>query len=428
VGRVLIIAYHFPPCTGSSGLLRTLKFSHFLPQFGWNPVVLTLQPHAYELVDERGNESIPTHVPVVRAFALDTKRHLGYRGVFLRWMALPDRWVTWLLGAVPTGLRAIRRHKVDVLFSTFPITTAVLVGLMLHRFSGKPWIVDLRDSMTEDDYPRNARERRVRRWIERQAMRCASRVIFTTPSARRMYLERYPHLPSEKCLVIPNGYDEDDFASLPVRGTGPVPAGRPLRLLHTGIMYPEERDPRPFFRALARLKRVGRVDATNLRICFRASGFEELYQTYIEELGIADLIELLPHVPYLQSLRDCAECEGLLLFQAASCDHQIPAKAYEYLRLQKPIFAMTTHVGDTGYLLLETGGATIVHPADEEEIHSVFPDFLAAVRRGTHPLAELQIVERYARRSQAEALAKCLDDLKVCKPVSARRKVENFES
>src|SRR5579885_2273403 len=32
--NVLIIAFHFPPQRGSSGLLRTLKFCRYLPEFG----------------------------------------------------------------------------------------------------------------------------------------------------------------------------------------------------------------------------------------------------------------------------------------------------------------------------------------------------------------------------------------------------------
>src|SRR5882762_736658 len=104
---VLIVAFHFPPQAGSSGQLRALKFCRYLPEFGWQPSVLTLNPKAYEAIDARSEKTISPNVPVYRAFALDTKRHLGFRGAYLDWMALPDRWVTWLLGAIPTGLRAI---------------------------------------------------------------------------------------------------------------------------------------------------------------------------------------------------------------------------------------------------------------------------------------------------------------------------------
>jgi glycosyltransferase involved in cell wall biosynthesis len=404
---VLMVAYHFPPQTGSSGLLRTLKFSRYLPDLGWQPVIVTAHPRAYESTDPRAEKSLPDDLPVSHAFALDTKKHLSFRGAYPDFLALPDRWASWVLGGVPAGLLAIRKHRAEILFTTFPICSAVLIGLILHRLTGKPWIVDLRDSMTEDTYPRDPRTRRLWRWIERHAIRRAARVIFTTPSTRRMYLERYPDLDTQKCLVISNGYDEEDFTALSLHQHA-LDAEKPLRLLHTGTLYPDERDPRPFFRAVSRLKSEGRISKENLQIAFRAPGSENLYRTILDEMNVADIVQLQPHIPYLQSLQECADADALLLFQAANCDHQIPAKAYEYLRVQRPVFALTTQTGDTANLLNETGGATIVDLASADDIHRAFPPFLDAIRAGKHPVVDRSRLERYARHNQARDLAACL--------------------
>ena len=90
-----------------------------------------------------------------RVFALDTQRHLSFRGRYPRALALPDRWVSWCLGAILSGYRTIRREKCDVILTTFPIASAVLIGWILHRLTGTPWVADFRDSMTEPDYPRD---------------------------------------------------------------------------------------------------------------------------------------------------------------------------------------------------------------------------------------------------------------------------------
>ena len=409
---MLIVAFHFPPQAGSSGQLRALKFCRYLPEFGWQPSVLTLNARAYEAIDARGEKAIPPGTPVYHAFALDTKRHLGFRGAYLDFMALPDRWVSWLLGAIPAGLHAIRKQHASIILSTFPIASAVLVGYALHRITGKPWVVDLRDSMTEAGYPREPRMRRVWLWLERQAVRRASRIIFTADSTRRMYLERYPGLSPDKLLVISNGFDEEDFRAFLTSATPPIVEFRPLRLLHTGLIYPEERDPRPFFRALSRLKKENRISKTSLQIAFRASGAEDLYRSLLQENDIADIIELQPHVPYAQALQECFAADGLLLFQAANCNHQIPAKAYEYLRLRKPIFALTTQTGDTAALLKEVGGSSIVDLANEEDIYRGLPQFLSSLQNASHQLPDTVAIQRYARRNQAEQLARCLSELK----------------
>jgi glycosyltransferase involved in cell wall biosynthesis len=265
--------------------------------------------------------------------------------------------------------------------------------------------------MTEDDYPRDTLTRRSYRWIERKTIKHSSGLVFTTPSTQRMYLGRYPNLPAERCLVIPNGYDEEDFKEL-MTSEHPIQSdGQPLRLLHAGVIYPDDRDPRPFFRALSGLKKAGRVNGKTLAVDLRASGSEGYYSTLLKELEIEDLIHLLPPLPYTQALQECAAADALLLFQAASCNHQIPAKVYEYLRLGKPILALTSHQGDTAALLRETGGATIVDLSDERVIYSDLAHFLSAVRDGTHSLPHANSVETYARHNQALDLARHLSQL-----------------
>jgi glycosyltransferase involved in cell wall biosynthesis len=408
---VLIVAFHFPPYGTGSGILRILKFCRYLPEFDWQPVVLTANTRAYERIDPSLLRDIPPSVPVVRAFALDTQRHLSIKNRYLLLTALPDRWATWFLPAVAQGLSFIRKKRVKVIFSTYPIATAVLIGLALHKLTGLPWVVDFRDSMTEDDYPRDPLVRRISRWIEKKAVANASRLIFTAASTLDMYRKRYPSLPAEKCLLISNGYDEEDFHWLAKRSAMPESRPGPVRLLHLGVIYPSERDPRPFFRAVARWKKDRPAESPDPQISLRASGSEDFYVQILRELKIDDVIHLLPSIAYPEALREAAASDGLLLFQAANCDHQIPAKVYEYLRIGKPILALTTQTGDTAALLKETGGATIVDLADEQAIYEALPVFLNAVRSGKHSIADLDRVEKYNRRNQAGALAACLSTL-----------------
>ena len=407
-----MVAYHYPPCFGSSGVLRTLKFSRYLGAAGWQPLILTVHPRAYPETSAAQLREIPADVTVERAWAVDAARHLAVRGRYPRRLALPDRWASWWLGAVPAGLRLARRYRPQALWSTFPIPTAHRIGATLHRLTGLPWVADFRDSMTEEHYPRDPALRRAYLRIERRAVEHADRLVFTADSTRSMYLKRYPALRGERCLVIPNGYDEADFAALdPAATPAPAAAGRPVTLVHAGLVYPEERDPRPFFRALAALQAAGTVGPGRLRVDLRAPGSEDDYRAMLAELGIQEIVRLLPALPYRQALEECARADGLLLMQGPACNHQIPAKAYEYLRLRRPILALTSHEGDTAALLRDAGGATIVDLMDQEALRRAVPAFLAALQGGRHPLPSEDRVRGYARHDQARQLAACLDGL-----------------
>lgn len=405
--NVLVVAFHFPPMGGSSGLLRSLKFARYLPEHGWQPTILTAHPRVYDRLDESGLAAVPEDVRVIRAFALDTKKHLAIRSRYPGLLAMPDRWVSWAAGAIPAGLAAIRRHEVDVVFSTYPIATAVLVGLALKRLSGRPWVADFRDPMTEEDFPPDPRTRRAHAWIEARAVRHAARLVYTTDSTRLDQLRLHPGIGDGRSLVISNGYDEDDFRDLDTRATRAP--GAPLRLVHGGVIYPHDRDPRPLFRALRRMREQSLIDAGRVRIELRGSSLDASVQSLVTELGIDDIVHFLPPIPYRESLADAAAADGLIVMQGESCDRQIPAKVYEYLRLGKPIFALTTDAGETATLLRRTGGATVARLADEEDIAPKLADYLAGVDGGEHPRPAPERVAEYARSHQAALLAQCLD-------------------
>lgn len=405
-----MIAYHYPPCFGSSGVLRTLKFSRYLAAAGWSPIVLTVHPRAYPETSPAQLREIPADVPVRRAWAVDAARHLAIRGRHLRRLALPDRWASWWLGGVAAGLGLVRQYQPLALWSTYPIPTAHRIGATLQRLTGLPWVADFRDSMTEDHYPRDPALRRAYLRIERRTVARAARLVFTAESTRAMYLKRYSTLTGQACQVIANGYDEADFAGLDAIAPAPPAADRPLTLVHAGVIYPEERDPRPFFRALAALRKSGELQPGSLRVDLRAPGSEDDYRALIAELEIEEIVRLLPALPYRQALEECARADGLLLMQGPSCNHQIPAKAYEYLRLRRPILALTSHEGDTAALLRDTSGATIVDLMDEGALRRALPEFLAAVKGGRHPAVTELRVRTYARHDQAHQLAACLDE------------------
>lgn len=399
--RVLLVAYHYPPCTGSSGIQRTLTFSRYLPELGWDPVVLSAHPRAYETTASDQLKDIPAGVPVHRAFALDTKRHLSIRGRYPGFLALPDRWATWALGAIPLGRRLVRRYRPAAIWSTYPIATAHRIGHALSRRTGLPWIADFRDSMTEEGYPSDPRQWKAFREIERCAMEHAARVVFTTPGAVRMYQERYPATPREKFVVLPNGYDEAPFAEAE-QGLDVGGLRGPMTLVHSGILYPSERDPRPFFDALAELKRREAVDAARLRVVLRATGHDATHRAEIEKRGIGDVVKLEPQVPYREALKEMLRADGLLLFQASNCNHQVPAKVYEYFRARRPILALTDARGDTAAVLRDAGAGTVVPLDDAAAIAKGLEGFLAQVRAGTARL--VADVERHSRRGRTAEL------------------------
>lgn len=410
--RVLMVAFHFPPQRGSSGVQRTLKFAQYLGGCGWQPLVLSAHPRAYALKGDDQLRDVPEEVVVRRAFSLDSSRHLSFKGRYLAATALPDRWVSWLFGAVPAGLRLVREYRPQVIWSTYPIATAHLIGFVLHRITGLPWVADLRDPMTDDAYPADRIVRSVFRWIEERTVRYAARCVFTTPGAVATYRARYPQVPPERFTLIENGYDEENFhqaeALAPPHQT---PGTGPLLLVHSGIIYPSERDPVPLFAALAALLAAGRIGPDTLHVRLRAAIHDEFLQELIAEYEVGSIVSLAPHVPYREALTEMLTADGLLVLQASNCNSQIPAKIYEYLRARRPILALTDADGDTAATLRQAGIDTIGPLDSRDGIMAALMDFIGKVQTGTAPLAPIATVLANSRRSRAAELGALLDEV-----------------
>lgn len=409
-----MIAYHFPPLAGSSGIQRTLRFVQHLPSLGWQPLVLSADPRAYEMSSVDLLADVPAGTVVRRAFALDTARHLQLGGRYLGWMARPDRWISWKFAAIREGLRMIDEFKPDVIWSTYPIATAHVIASALHRKTGIPWIADFRDPMAHAGYPADPRTWRSYQAIEEEAVAQARYSVFTTPGAAHMYQQRYPGA-AERIVVLENGYDEESFAAVAPPPSDKFRAGdsrtRPLLLLHSGIVYPSERDPTQLFVALGRLKDEGVLTPTDLRIRFRACVHDELLQHLAATHGAQDFIEMCPAIPYREALAEMMAVDALLVMQASSCNAQIPAKIYEYLRAGKPILGLTDPAGDTAAVLRGAGLSDITALDSVDEIAQVLPALISDWRLGNLPLPKALAVQKASRRGRSEALVTLLEQM-----------------
>jgi glycosyltransferase involved in cell wall biosynthesis len=407
--RVLMIAYHFPPLAGSSGIQRTLRFVQQLGDFGWRPLVLSADPRAYERTSDDLSGEIPEGTVVRRAFALDTGRHLSWRGRYVAAMARPDRWMSWRYDAVRQGMALVRQFKPTVIWSTYPIATAHLIGADIQHRTGLPWVADFRDPMAQDDYPADAKTHQQYVQIEHHALLTAAASTFTSPGAAAEYRQRYPTAAS-RVHVLENGYDEETFTDIAEQaGTqaGPLNPGAKT-LLHSGIVYPSERDPTQLMVALRRLHESKTVVPGALKVRFRAAVAEELLHRLASDCGVEAYVEILPPVSYRKALVEMLRADALLIMQASNCNAQIPAKLYEYLRARRPILCLSDPAGDTAGALRVAGVTAVARLDDAQSIERLIRQFLLPDGAPLQTLANDVAIQSASRRGRSQALADLL--------------------
>jgi hypothetical protein len=304
-------------------------------------------------------------------------------------------------------LRLVRRYRPQALWSTFPIATAHLIALTVQRLTGLPWVADFRDPMLQEAEPLRRFEKMVWTRLEGSVVRRATRCVFVTRGAREQCQVRYGRPAAEGLDVIENGYDEAVFAEAAVKAPPARAPGR-IRLLHSGILYADGRNPLPFFNAL---REFVEERGAEVEVVLRGCGDDAPYSRIAAELGLGGVVRIAPPVPYREAIAEMLASDALLLFQGPVYGKQVPAKAYEYVRSGRPILALTDRAGDTARMLGEWDGVYMADMGSSREIKAALAQLVTGVSDGVPPARGSEEVARLSRRSRTRELARLLDGL-----------------
>jgi glycosyltransferase involved in cell wall biosynthesis len=453
--KALLISYRFPP-QGGGGVQRTLKYTKYLRQFGWEPVVHTALNPYWPVWDESLLTDVPEGVSVykTRTFeferfesrlqglfgskerngdasesaksepapaaparpAAKAKRSGGrlarVREAVHKRFLIPDPQVAWVPGALLHGLRIVRREGVSLIHSTSPPNSVHLFAGLLARRARLPWVADFRDPWTdgprrrrsyENNRPREIIEQAAERWV----IRHADRVVVSAAPLRDRFLKKYPFLDPERVHVLTNGFDPEDFEMEDV--SQPLLEPGRFHLVGTGnieAMF----DRRPLYRAIATLVEEGAAVGKDL--CVTLVGAKKgPYQEDLRALGLEDRVRYVGWVPHSRSVRYLTEADALLMCQLphdGGGGEKLSGKCFEYLNMRKPILSLTVP-GPNAELLRESGLGYIVDPFDAAGIRTTLCTLYD--RRNQKPSAVEDVISRFDRRLLTERLARIFDEL-----------------
>lgn len=430
--RFLLVSHDFPPFR-TSGVYRATGMAKYLPRLGWVPTVLSVVKGG-KTEDPSLLERVPPFVQVLRARSLKfsawedaAARTLKGAGALNpptdvrrksrvdRWLRsvatfvrscvyFPDEKIGWVPFALFKALAFHDRERVDVIYTTSPPRSASLVGLFLKLIIRKPWVVEFRDPWYLSSRPLR---RKFEARLERLLLDHADAVIVVT-DGHAEYLRTCRGVPADKLVVIRNGYDEDDFREEPIACSSLLEQGY-LHLTHFGTIYPGCSG--VFFPVLAKFVQDHPEIACRLRL--NIVGFpDEAAVRYANGPLLKDIVRTYAFVQHAETLRMMRATHCLLLFWGRPDFSRlaIAGKTYEYLRIGRPILALSKDGGVKE--LVEQGKAGwAIDPDDATGIRGVLEQVLRMQPNGNssrpaRPEFVTQFRYDYLARQVADVLNK----------------------
>lgn len=429
--KVLVIASAFPP-TGGPGVQRTLKFVKYLPQFGWSPVVWTLDRCSGLPTDETLLSDVPGGVVIHRREggrrAMPTlmesiHRTAGKPGLFgaaarrfdrrLRTRhagaSFPDELASWAEASVSPILRVIAELGIDVLYSTFSPASNHLLAMKVREATGLPWVADFRDLWTDDYRYRepSAPLRSAHRRLEQEFLESADIVIGVSGRQTNILAAHAPAR-CDQFVTITNGFDPEDFENCS-DAAEVAKNGDRFVLAHVG-RFDRWRTPGVFFEGLSRFLRE--TEAAGKSFELRIVGhIDRLTASRVDATGVT--WSRTGEVSHGEAIREMRRADALLLNvpDGPNADSVIPAKLFEYLAARRPILVLGPVDGEAERIVLSQM-AGVATNFDEVDIGRAIGRVFGAWKGGS--LAELYDpcdIDQFSRVGLTRRLAEWLDKL-----------------
>ena len=427
--KVLIVTYYWIP-SGGAGVQRWVKFTKYLRDYGWEPIIYTPENPEYPSIDHSFEKDIPSTIQVLKlpiwepynvyrnltgkknepinaGFISEGKKQswkdklsIRIRGNFL----IPDPRRFWIKPSVRFLSEYLKNNPVDALITTGPPHSMHMIGLGLKKnFPSLHWLADFRDPWTNIDFYKDLNltgiADRIHHRMENEVVRTADQVVVVSNGMKVEYELLNPH----KIDVISNGYDVEGEDT-------PVILDTKFTVSHIGTLN-AARNPKTVWKVLSdicltnaefksdlQIQLVGKVDFSVL---------EDIH-TY----GLQDQLLKIDYLSHSEAIAKQQSSQVLLLLinNSGNAKGILTGKFYEYLAAQRPILGVGPTDGDAAVVLEEIGGGVMVDFLDETATKNCILDFYERYKLNSLTVHTAS-VEKYSRKSLTGELANLLNSL-----------------
>ena len=419
--KILIVSYYWPPA-GGPGVQRWLKFTQYLPDFGFEPYVYVPENPSYPIIDKSLEKEVSPKVKVIKqpiwepykiaekitkknkdfkAGQFETQKKKGFLSnisIFIRGnFFIPDARKFWVRPSVKFLNNYLKTNKIDILVTTAPPHSMLLIGLELKKLNPDlKWIADFRDPWTQISYYSELKLTRFadhrHKKMEKEVLQDADLVVSTSFTDK----ENFEKLGAKNVVCITNGFDSE--IQLQRIDT------EKFTLSYIGMLE-TLRNPKNLWTVLNELLIKSKEFAKSFQIKFAG----KIADSILEDFKISPLQNHLLNKGYLshqQSLEEMKQSDILLItnFPQEKSRGIIPGKLFEYLASGRTILSIGTENSDVEKVLQQTQAGGHFSYSDKDEIKNFILDEFEKWKNRSQPLVSAQI-QQFHRRELTQKLA-----------------------
>lgn len=423
--KVLIITYYWPP-SGGPGVQRCLYFVKYLREFGWEPIVYTVENGEYPYHDHSLQKEIPQDVLILKHKAREPfhlyKKLVGIKkeeklkpNVMVEksrrpllhsiatWVRgnifIPDARMLWIKPSVKYLSEFLEKNKVDAIMSSSPPHSIQLIGYALSKKFNIPWLVDLRDPWTKiffaDKLKMSSYAKMKNLELEKRVLESATEIVTVSQSCAFGFKEICGRMPQ----VITNGYDT----------VYPSTSGNDDRLIIAyGGTLSGDRNPEKLWTALYKILNGNPELSRRLKLQFYGAIDPAVFES-IRLQGLSDQLEIYPALSHEEYLKRIGNADILLLVGAVNDPGVITGKFFEYLAMYKPIISISPTNSDVEIILDKTQSGKNADYENEKKIQEVIH---WAIEISSHVLKfhpNKTEIEKYSRKNLTAKLVELLN-------------------
>jgi hypothetical protein len=418
--RLVLVSSHFAPSNLVGGH-RARLWSRHLPEFGWEPIVVTGDPRHYEEQPDPDLERlVAPGLEVVHAQTLPTRpiRLVGDVGVRAFW------------GCYRAVARLVRQHRADFVLVTIPSNFLAPLGRLVHGRFGVPFGIDYQDPWVawwpavDRPFSRAWWSYRLATWLEPWSVHGAALITGMAPGYLSGVLERNRDVAKHAVVAtMPMGNAPEDYELVRALHRPPFlfdPDDGRFHMVYAGALLPAGIVVLEAF--LAGLRALGERSpaiVSRLRVHFVGTGSSpddpngHQVMPRARAAGVEAMVDEHPHrISYVDALNHLERC-GAVLVLGSTERHYTPSKVFQAILSKRPVFALL-HAESTAIGMIEQARAGMVLPLTEQtmpEPAAVAAALQAMIEAPAYDASAVDdpAFESLSARASARALAEALD-------------------